>query len=251
MSTTVPASTIRDDIAAARARRAPAPITAPVAKTPRSDCCRSTSSAASPSPACCSSTIRARGARSIRRSSTRRGTAGRRPISSFRSSCSSSASRRTSRSTARRARGDDERGHPQPDHPPRPADLPARLPRERVPVLHVGNDAPASPIRPFLQRVVDRLYHWRIMGVLQRIGLAYMCAALLTQGRTVKQQVDHDRHAALRLLVRDDAAPRAGTRHDGPARHRRRAPHDGRLVGSSPARLVALRTREPHLGRAA
>jgi len=41
----------------------------------------------------------------------------------------------------------------------------------------------------FLQRVVDRLYHWRIMGVLQRIGLAYMCAALLSQGRTVKQQV--------------------------------------------------------------
>ena len=40
-----------------------------------------------------------------------------------------------------------------------------------------------------LQRVVDRLYHWRIMGVLQRIGLAYMCGALLTQGRTVKQQV--------------------------------------------------------------
>src|SRR5690348_6129679 len=26
----------------------------------------------------------------------------------------------------------------------------------------------------FFQRVVDRLYHWRIMGVLQRIGLAYM-----------------------------------------------------------------------------
>src|ERR1700733_11577405 len=41
----------------------------------------------------------------------------------------------------------------------------------------------------FLQRVVDRLYHWRIMGVLQRIGLAYLVAALLTQGRTVKQQV--------------------------------------------------------------
>jgi predicted acyltransferase len=41
----------------------------------------------------------------------------------------------------------------------------------------------------FLQRVVDRLYHWRIMGVLQRIGLAYLCAALLAQGKTVKQQV--------------------------------------------------------------
>jgi predicted acyltransferase len=41
----------------------------------------------------------------------------------------------------------------------------------------------------FLQRVVDRLYHWRIMGVLQRIGLAYMCAALLTQRASVKRVV--------------------------------------------------------------
>ncbi len=40
-----------------------------------------------------------------------------------------------------------------------------------------------------LQRSVDRLYHWRIMGVLQRIGLAYLCAALLTQGRSVKRQI--------------------------------------------------------------
>jgi len=41
----------------------------------------------------------------------------------------------------------------------------------------------------FLERVVDRLYHWRIMGVLQRIGLAYLCAALLAQGKSVKRQV--------------------------------------------------------------
>src|SRR5690242_1734682 len=41
----------------------------------------------------------------------------------------------------------------------------------------------------FFQRVVDRLYHWRIMGVLQRIGLAYLCAALLTQGASVKRIV--------------------------------------------------------------
>jgi predicted acyltransferase len=41
----------------------------------------------------------------------------------------------------------------------------------------------------FLTRVVDRLYHWRILGVLQRIGIAYTCAALLTQGATIKQQV--------------------------------------------------------------
>lgn len=45
------------------------------------------------------------------------------------------------------------------------------------------------PDPSFLQRVVDRLYHWRIMGVLQRIGLAYMLAALLAQGKTVKRQV--------------------------------------------------------------
>jgi predicted acyltransferase len=34
-----------------------------------------------------------------------------------------------------------------------------------------------NPDPTFVARVIDRLYHWRIMGVLQRIGLAYMCAA--------------------------------------------------------------------------
>jgi predicted acyltransferase len=41
----------------------------------------------------------------------------------------------------------------------------------------------------FLQRVGDRLLHWRIMGVLQRIGIAYMCAALLTLRTTLRQQI--------------------------------------------------------------
>ncbi len=41
----------------------------------------------------------------------------------------------------------------------------------------------------FLQRVGDRLLHWRIMGVLQRIGLAYLCAALLTFRTSLRQQV--------------------------------------------------------------
>src|SRR5206468_6673844 len=41
----------------------------------------------------------------------------------------------------------------------------------------------------FVQRVVDRLYHWRIMGVLQRIGLAYLIAGLLTQRASLKRQV--------------------------------------------------------------
>jgi predicted acyltransferase len=39
-----------------------------------------------------------------------------------------------------------------------------------------------------LQRIGDRLLHWRIMGVLQRIGIAYMVAALLTQRTTLRQQ---------------------------------------------------------------
>jgi predicted acyltransferase len=41
----------------------------------------------------------------------------------------------------------------------------------------------------FFQRVVDRLLHWRIMGVLQRIGVAYTLAALLAYRTTIKQQV--------------------------------------------------------------
>ena len=40
-----------------------------------------------------------------------------------------------------------------------------------------------------LQRMGDRLLHWRIMGVLQRIGVAYLVAALLTQRATLRRQV--------------------------------------------------------------
>ncbi|MDB4907630.1 MAG: hypothetical protein JWO05_2414 [Gemmatimonadetes bacterium] len=41
----------------------------------------------------------------------------------------------------------------------------------------------------FLERVVDRLYHWRFLGVLQRIGIAYTIAALIGLRTTLKQQV--------------------------------------------------------------
>jgi predicted acyltransferase len=41
----------------------------------------------------------------------------------------------------------------------------------------------------FLDRVVHRLEHLRIMGVLQRIGLAYTFGALLTLRTTVRQQI--------------------------------------------------------------
>jgi predicted acyltransferase len=48
-------------------------------------------------------------------------------------------------------------------------------------------DGIANPT--FVERVADRLLHWRIMGVLQRIGLAYLFSALLTFRTTLKQQV--------------------------------------------------------------
>ncbi|WP_411281161.1 acyltransferase family protein [Gemmatimonas sp.] len=47
---------------------------------------------------------------------------------------------------------------------------------------------PALPEATFLERVVDRFEHWRVLGVLQRIGLAYLFGALLTWRTTLKQQ---------------------------------------------------------------
>jgi predicted acyltransferase len=41
----------------------------------------------------------------------------------------------------------------------------------------------------FGARVMDRIEHWRVMGVLQRIGLAYIVGGLLTWRTSVKQQV--------------------------------------------------------------
>jgi predicted acyltransferase len=48
---------------------------------------------------------------------------------------------------------------------------------------------PGNPDPSFLDRVVDRLHHWRIMGVLQRIGVCYIAAALIAQRTTFRQQV--------------------------------------------------------------
>jgi predicted acyltransferase len=48
---------------------------------------------------------------------------------------------------------------------------------------------PGNPSPSFLDRVVERLEHLRIMGVLQRIGLAYTAAAFLTLRASVKQQL--------------------------------------------------------------
>lgn len=48
---------------------------------------------------------------------------------------------------------------------------------------------PALPEASVLERVVDRIEHWRVLGVLQRIGLAYLFGGLLTWRTTLKQQV--------------------------------------------------------------
>jgi predicted acyltransferase len=46
-----------------------------------------------------------------------------------------------------------------------------------------------NPDPSFLDRVVDRVEHLRVLGVLQRIGLAYLFGALLTLRTSWKQQV--------------------------------------------------------------
>ncbi len=90
--------------------------------------------------------------------------------------------------SARRARGDDEHA------------IRAQILRRGFLIFLFGllingfpfftwGDIPGVADPTFLQRVGDRLLHWRIMGVLQRIGLAYLVAALITQRTTLKQQI--------------------------------------------------------------
>lgn len=50
-------------------------------------------------------------------------------------------------------------------------------------------DIPGNLSPSFLDRVVYRVEHLRILGVLQRIGLAYLCGALLTFRTNWKQQL--------------------------------------------------------------
>ena len=90
--------------------------------------------------------------------------------------------------SSRRARGDDERA------------IRAQIIRRGALIFLFGflvngfpyftwGAVPGVADPTLLQRIGDRLLHWRIMGVLQRIGLAYMIAALLTQRTTLRQQV--------------------------------------------------------------
>ena len=90
--------------------------------------------------------------------------------------------------SARRARGDDERA------------IRAQIIRRGALIFLFGllingfpyftwGDVAGVADPSLLQRIGDRLLHWRILGVLQRIGIAYMCAALLTQRTTLRQQI--------------------------------------------------------------
>ena len=90
--------------------------------------------------------------------------------------------------SARRARGDDERA------------IRNQIIRRGVLIFLFGflvngfpyftwGDVTGIADPTFLERITDRLLHWRIMGVLQRIGVAYMLAGLLTLRTTLRQQV--------------------------------------------------------------
>lgn len=90
--------------------------------------------------------------------------------------------------SSRRARGDDEHA------------IRAQIVRRGVLIFVFGlllngfpyftwSAIPGIADPTLLQRVGDRLLHWRIMGVLQRIGVAYLCAALLTQHTSLRKQI--------------------------------------------------------------
>jgi predicted acyltransferase len=55
--------------------------------------------------------------------------------------------------------------------------------------FYTWTSIPELPDPSFLDRVVHRVEHLRILGVLQRIALAYLCGALLTWRTSWKQQV--------------------------------------------------------------
>ena len=90
--------------------------------------------------------------------------------------------------SARRARGDDERA------------IRNQIIRRGALIFVFGmlvngfpyfvwGDVPGIADPTFLDRIVARLLNWRITGVLQRIGIAYLIAGLLTLRTTLRQQI--------------------------------------------------------------
>jgi predicted acyltransferase len=90
--------------------------------------------------------------------------------------------------SARRARGDDERA------------IVRQILRRGALIFLFGflingfpfftwGAVPGNPDASFLDRVVDRLENWRIMGVLQRIGVAYLVSALIATRASLRTQV--------------------------------------------------------------
>jgi predicted acyltransferase len=90
--------------------------------------------------------------------------------------------------SARRARGDDERA------------IVRQILRRGALIFLFGflingfpfftwGAVPGNPDPSFLDRVVDRLENWRIMGVLQRIGVAYLVSALIATRASLRTQV--------------------------------------------------------------
>jgi predicted acyltransferase len=90
--------------------------------------------------------------------------------------------------SARRARGDDERAVRRQIFRRAGLIFLFGLLINGFPFFTWGN-LPGNAEPSFMERIVDRLLDWRIMGVLQRIALAYLISALIATRATIRTQV--------------------------------------------------------------
>ena len=90
--------------------------------------------------------------------------------------------------SARRARGDDERAVRRQIFKRAGLIFLFGLLINGFPFFTWGSVA-GNPDASFFDRIVDRLHDWRIMGVLQRIALAYLVAALIATRASLRTQV--------------------------------------------------------------
>ena len=151
---------------------------------------------------------------------------------------------RASRPRRRRARD------PRADHPARSADLPVRPPDQRLPLLHLGRRRRASPTRRFSSASSTGCCTGASLGVLQRIGIAYMVRRAAHAADDRSRSRSSSSPALLFgywIVMTVLPVPGEGTIGALAARRRRRARWPRGSTGSC-STGVALRPRQSPLG---